>query len=432
MDRQLAIALLLVACQDGSGLGVSATSERGPLHEGNVEERRACLFGEGARPGETLALTQEQVAQIPITHVVVRMQENRSFDHYLGMLPQRGKPEVDGIPEGFTNPDATGLPVPAHHLESTCLEADPPHQWEAMNAQWNGGAMDGFVTTAAVDGSDGHFAMGYYDEPDLPFYYWLARTFAISDRYFASSLGGTWSNRNFLYTGRAHGVKDTFDDVIRHARTVFDQLDDAGVAWAVYNDGHLRQDSLGWEEGHRGVRPLGQLFADLRTGRLPPVVFVETSPWSPEDEHPANDVQPGEAWSRALVVAAMESPLWPQLALFFDYDTAGGLLDHVPPPEACVPSPEEADFDRLGMRVPFFLISPWARPGHVSHQVADHTSVLRFIQLLHDLPALGARDANASAMLDLFDFEGPMPLERPPAPPLAGTGGCASESGPTR
>ena len=153
--------------------------------------------------------------------------------------------------------------------------------------------------------------------------------------------------------------------------------------------------------------------------------FVETGPWVREDEHPANDVQPGEDWSRTIALAAMESPLWPRLAVVFDYDTAGGLLDHVPPPEACVPAPGEEDFDRLGLRVPFFVISPWVKPGFVSHEVHEHASVLRFIELLHDLPALGARDANADALLDMFDFSScTPPLLEPPDPPPAGTGGC--------
>ena len=245
---------VLAAC---SGGGESAPEPCTPLTliEGEREARAACTFAAGDRPASTLGISPEVVAQIPITHVIVRMQENRSFDHYLGMLPRRGKPEVDGIPaSGFTNPDLDGNEVAAFPLPSTCLEADPPHQWDAMNAQWNGGAMDGFVTTAAVDGSDGHFAMGVYDEPDLPFYYWLARTFAISDRYFSSSLGGTWSNRNFLYTGYAHGVKNTFDDVLTDVRNVFDQLDDAGVAWAVYNDGFPRQDT---SAGNRDTRDCG-------------------------------------------------------------------------------------------------------------------------------------------------------------------------------
>jgi len=390
-------------------------------------EREACAFGPGDRAVDTLGLDPATAAAIPITHVVIRMQENRSYDHYLGQLPRRGQPEAEGIPEGFTAPDTEGAEVAPFHLTSTCLEADPPHQWEAMNANWAMGEMNGFVTSAAVDGSDGRYTMGFYDEADLPFTYWLARTFVVGDRHFSDSLGGTWSNRNFLYTGAAHGVKNTFDRVISDERSLFDALDEAGVAWAVYvdGDGFPRQDTIGFTDLTPGVRPFDELLARLEDGSLPPVVFVDTAPGTAHDEHPPYDVQPGERWTRAIYEAARRSPLWPQLALFLTYDTAGGMLDHVPPPEACVPLPGEEDFDRYGLRVPLMVVSAWSRPGYVSHVRHSHASILRFVELLHGLPALTARDANADALLDAFDFGCPAPfLDAPEAPP-AGEGGCA-------
>lgn len=384
------------------------------------------MFSAGATVEETLGIDRTAASSIPITHVIVRMQENRSYDHYLGQLPLRGQPEAEAVPEGFTNPDLSGAEVRPFPLASTCLEADPPHQWDANRAQWNEGALDGFVRTAAVDGSDGHYVMGYYDEPDLPFLYWAARTFALGDRYFAASLGGTWSNRNFLYTGSAHGVKNTFDRVISDARTVFDQLDEAGVAWGVYTDGWLqpRQDTLGWTGDTPGVYPFSTLIERLRDGTLEPVVFVDTAPGSPNDEHPPYDVQTSDRWTRLMYEEARRSPLWPSLALFLNFDNGGGMFDHVPPPEACVPAVGEEDFDQYGMRVPFIVISPWAKRAHVSHDVNSHTSVLRFIQLLHDLPALTDRDANADALLSMFEFACPPPFSESPTPPPGGSGGC--------
>jgi len=126
---------------------------------------------------------------------------------------------------------------------------------------------------------------------------------------------------------------------------------------------------------------------------------------------------------RSIYEAAIASPLWMKLAIVFTYDESGGVFDHVPPPKACIPSPDQTGFDRLGVRVPTMVISPWARPHHVSHVVHDHTSILRFVELLHDLPALTARDANADALLDMFDFNCPT-LQQPPTAPAAGTGTC--------
>ncbi len=369
------------------------------------DQRDTCFFVAGDSAGDSLGISDAR--RIPITHVIIRMQENRSFDHYLGQLPRRGHPDVDGLPADFSNPDTSGAQVTAFHLSATDLEADPPHQWDAMNAQYAGGAMDGFVTTAAVDGSDGHYVMGFYDEEDLPYYYWLARTFAIGDRYFSSSLGGTWSNRNFLYTGSAYGVKNTFDAVISDARTIFDAFDEADLSWAVYVDGTPRQDTLGWRRETAGVRSIGDLFDDLERGTLPQLVFIDTPPGGFADEHPPFDVQVGEQWTREILEAAFDSPLWPSLAIFLNYDTAGGMLEHVPPPGACVPrdDPEDIDFTLLGLRVPFFVVSPWARPGYVSHEVHSHTSVLRFVELVFGIDALTHRDANSDALLDMFDFD---------------------------
>ena len=391
-----------------------------PLPDPQGAARDACAFGPGASVEETLGINPLQRAALPITHLIVVMQENRSFDHYFGRLALAGQPDTDGFPPGFQNPDLGANPVAPFHLSSTCLEADPPHQWVAMHAGWNGGNMDGFVQSAAVGASDGHYAMGYYDETDLPFYYWLASTFAMSDRYFGSALGGTWANRDYLYAGTSAGVMNTGQATIR-VPTIFDALEAAGIEYGVYTDGTVRQDCLGWTNAHRGVGRFSALISALADGTLPPVVFVDPGPG--QDEHPAADVQPGEAWGRDIYTAAVNSPLWSKLAVVYTYDESGGLADHVPPPSACLASPDQSLFDQRGIRVPLMIVSPWARPHFVSHRTHDHTSVLRLIELLHNLPALTGRDANSDALLDLFDFSCPPRLD-PPAAPAAGTSGC--------
>lgn len=379
--------------------------------------RASCAFAAGASTAETLGVDRAVATSLPIDRVIVVMQENRSFDHYFATL-HRTHPEVEAIPSSYVNPDTTGALVAPFRLEGSCLEADPPHQWAAMRAQWNGGAMDGFVRSAAVGGSNGHYAVGYYDESDLPVYHWLARTFALADRHFGSVLGGTWPNRAVLYTGSTHGLQNTGDFTIPDARSVFDQLDDAGVAWGVYTDGEPRQDLMGWSREHAGVASFSAFLAALADGSLPPVSFVD--PAGVQDEHPANDIHGGEEWMRRIVIAAFSSPLWARVAIVLTYDEGGGLFDHVAPPAACMPSPELEGTDVLGHRVPLIVISPWARPGYVSHLTHDHASVLRLLQLLFDLPALSARDANADALLDMFDFSCPPALLSPGEPPMPG------------
>jgi phospholipase C len=408
----------------GAGGGSTGTGEPvcpSPLPEDKLAaERDACMFAKGAKVADTLGLDDAARKAIPITHVVVVTQENRSFDHLYGKLPAFGQTDVDAWPVDYANPDAMKKAVAPFPLTSTCLEADPPHQWTEMHAGWDSGKMDGFVKSAAVSGSDGHYVMGYYDGKQLPFYYWLSSTFAISDTYFGAALGGTWANRDYLYAATSNGVMSTGQATI-NVPTIFDSLDKAGVAWGVYTDGPPRQDSLGWTASHKGVAKFKAFLSALADGSLPPVSFVD--PGGKQDEHPPDDVQGGEAWGRQIYEAALASPLWIKLAIVYTYDESGGLADHVPPPPACIPSPDQKQFNRRGIRVPAIVISPWVRPHYVSHRVHDHTSTLRLIELINDIPALTARDANADALLDMFDFEC-AGMMAPPDAPEAGTKGC--------
>ncbi len=385
----------------------------------HAADRRACMFAEGAHGGATLGVNTTLAAQIPIDHIVIVTQENRSFDHYFATFDHDLS---DPLPATYRNLDDAGHSVAPHHLTSHCLEADPSHQWAAMHAGWNGGMMDGWVASANTSTTDGHFAIGYYDATDHPFYDWLARTFGFSDHHFGDSLGGTWSNRAFLYTGSSHGVHSTGEMTIPSARTIYDALDDAHVTWGVYSSSGIRQDVLGWTTSHVGVHTFNTFLAQLADGSLPAVSYVD--PAGTEDEHPTRDIGGGEQWVRRIYEGAIASPLWPSIAIFVTYDESGGLFDHVPPPAACLPDPTLTEFDRYGVRVPMYVISPWARPGFVGHVPNSHTSIVRFVELRFGLPALSARDANSNAMLEYFDFCQPSFPTGPDAPAAFGLSGC--------
>ncbi len=424
-----------VLLDTGSGLdaGLDGTADGAPPIDATTcptltfndlaeSKRASCTFKKGAKVGDSLSLTAAQRAAIPIKHLVIVTQENRSFDHYFGRLPQAGKADLEGLPSNYTNPDKDGTQVKSYPLASGCLPADPPHQGTAMKAGWNGGKMDGFVKSAATTTNDGHYVMGYYEQVDLPFYYFLAQTFAVSDHYFGSSLGGTWANRDYLYAGTSDGVTATGEKTIS-VPTIYDAMDAAKITWGVYTDGSARQDCLGWKSSHAGLHKFSTFTAALKNGTLPQVSYVDPGGDS-QDEHPPNDIHGGENWGHSLYGAALASPLWSKMAIVYTYDESGGLADHLPPPKACIPSADQTDFDRLGIRVPMILISPWARPGYVSHTTHDHTSTLRLIEALFDLPALTARDANADALFDMFNFNGCAALLKPPTPPAAGKMGC--------
>ena len=141
------------------------------------------------------------------------------------------------------------------------------------------------------------------------------------------------------------------------------------------------------------------------------------------DELPAI-MQVGQGWLAKVTTTLMKSPQWKTSALFVTYDEHGGLYDHVVPPKACAPDdrptlppgkPDEK-FDRYGIRVPFLVISPYAKKSFVGHHVYDHTSIVRFIEAKFTLPAMTRRDANAEAPYDMFDFATPANLGAPLPP----------------
>jgi phospholipase C len=391
-------------------------------------QRASCTFTTGATVATTLGLTAAQQAAIPIKHIIVMMKENRAFDHLLGQLHTEGQPGTEAIPSTFSNKDQSSVVVAPFHEPTTCIASDPGHQWAEMHAQVDNGLMDGFVTSAAsTTGTDGHFVMGNYNNTDLPFYYFLATTYALNDRHFASVRSGTFPNRLFLLLGTADGVTCTGCGYPNaNTPTIFDSLDQKGVTWGAYSQGSLLSGTLAWNLTHANTGTFNTFLSELDDGTLPQVAFVDGLD-NVTDDHPTANVQDGEAWTRTIYEHATASPLWPGLAILWTYDEGGGFADHVPPPnQACIARPvsQDQNFYELGVRIPMVVISPYARPGYVSHVVQEHTALTRFIETVFDLPALTARDANSDALLDLFDFACPPAFLTPPAAPASGLHGC--------
>ena len=383
--------------------------------------RASCAYARGAMPWQTLGEELPLGDEIPIDHWIILMQENRSFDHYFGTMPG-----VEGIPEGTTSPDGSGAPVAPHHLDTYCT-VDTGHSWTASHRQWNGGANDGFVTSNEPNGER---AMGYYDERDLPFYWDLYSTFAMSDHHHCSVLGPTWVNRDFFLAGTSFGLVGNAPTPLDRLPAdggpfvIFQTLERAHVDWRVYYAavpyvyGAFPEWAFAREQRGR-FRDVDHFFDDLDAGTVPAVVWIDPT-WDfsagvdATDEHPHANIQLGQAWVREIITRVMASDLWPRTAIILTYDEHGGFYDHVPPPEACPPDDHLPDsggsmgaFDRLGFRVPLAVISPYSRPGYVSDQVTDLSSIIRLLEARYSLPALSARDANAWPLLDMFDFTSP-------------------------
>jgi phospholipase C len=412
-------------------------------------QRHACAFQAGALATDTVDKNYPSATDIPINHVVVIMQENRSFDTYLGRLVAQGyydsgdfseggkggrgagfshSNQLDGPPPGWSNPDGDGGVVVPHPDDEYCYGVN--HSWEDMHDDYDDGKLDHFVINNDPNGQRSFF---YEDDTVIPFYYSLASTFAVGDRYFASVLGPTWPNRYFMMAATSFGLADNSilgtDTATTPAVQLFSQLEAAGHTWKDYTDGphqelFFRYFGFRSETTPHLKNAKCDLITDIQNGTLPDVAFVmgdETGQTG--DEGPSALPGIGGQWVEGILRALFASSSWKDSAVFFMYDENGGMADHVRPPAACPPdgfAPHDGNgkqlsgaFDTTGFRVPFMVISPYARPHFVSHTVYDHSSVVRFIEDRFGLPAMTARDANAMPPLEMFDFQNP-PFVTPP------------------
>ncbi len=362
-----------------------------------------------------------------IEHVVILVQENRSFDHYFGMLPGvRGFADESAretlFQQGYPVAGFEGQLLP-FHLETGGMAQcfpDITHKWVPQHESWGAGAMDGFVRAhLAVDGAQaGPATMGYYERADIPFYYALAEAFTICDNYFCSVLGPTDPNR--LYTmsatldpeGLAGGPLVETLGVTRPSleghftwTTMPEQLSAAGVSWKVYTGvGGLYDNVLTYFQAYQTNPELAELAfkpfypcdfsADLESGELPQVCWINAS--LNQTEHPGySTAAAGEYTVEKLLRRLRAHPeVWNKTALFLTWDENGGFFDHVPPP---VPPPgtpgeyltvpdvtgDSGGIDGpvgMGFRVPLIVISPFSRGGFLCSDVFDHTSILRFLE----------------------------------------------------
>jgi len=376
--------------------------------------------------------------ETPIQHLIISCQENRSFDHYYGYAPQVQRKGY-GPPPGYTQPDAGG----GKHapFEFTELSTpDPPHWWAAVHDQVDGGKMDGFYEVAQEFIGDGNAAIGYYTAAELPFYYSLFGNSALCANYFCSLLGPTWPNRFYLMAGTSGGITTNgvwgygvFDSPTWPI--ILDLLEDAGVTWKIYSIGYDNvprgdTDNVAvfwsrWAHDPRTTATRHDFVDDCYRKTLPQVSWIVPSFSHGFDEHPPADVSVGMRFQKETINALRRSRMWESSAYLLTYDEHGGFFDHVPPPQV--------DAFGLGVRVPLWVISPFAKKGPVlSAKPADHTSTLKLIERLHGLPTLASvnhqfddstptgpdydtggapappRDGNdaTSDLLDLFDFGG--------------------------
>jgi len=342
-----------------------------------------------------------------IKHIVVLMLENRSFDHMVGFL-QAPDYDIDGVDGTEFNRDSTGEPVKVSSDASYSGDYDPDvaHDFVNVTQQIFGTPnpppravpdMSGFVTSyGAVSGSvpKSHRVMKCFDPKKVPVISTLAQQFALCTRWFSSVPGPTLPNRAYIHGATSVGHVDMTVNWWKETKTVYELLVDHGfTAKIYYTDSTITLTYGGMlaRQAQFFIPDINQFFFDCKKNNLPDYCFLEprfnassgASPMAANDQHPDHDVSEGEQLILDVYNAIRSNPdTWDTTLLVIVYDEHGGLYDHVPPPSAITPdgitsgSPFFA-FDRLGVRVPAILVSPYIDAGTiVDDKIFDHTSVI--------------------------------------------------------
>jgi phospholipase C len=385
--------------------------------------------------------------------------ENRSFDHMLGFLERDGY-GVDGLTGNESipaDPSATGGPDVqvsdgANYRGDFNLDPndqktfiDPNHDVPSVHEQLFRGSPtpdptnQGFVYNYRQQpkNSDDH-AMNIvrcFSPDKLPVITALVKEFAVCDHWHSSVPGPTWPNRLFLHAASSGGhIDNNLHQEDYDIDTIYDRLDDANKSWRIYFHDmpqsvaltHLQKDFI--------IKRRFKLFDDFleaaRVGLLPAYSFIEPRysdflSLKANDQHPPHDVALGEHLIADVYEAVRTSPQWEKTLLVITWDEHGGIYDHVPPPMTVDPDPAASarvnsgfQFDRLGVRVPMVLVSPYISAGQIDSRVYDHTSLLATVEKRFNLSALTFRDAQANTFEDILDLESarqdcPTALQRP-------------------
>jgi phospholipase C len=366
-----------------------------------------------------------------IQHVVIIMQENRSFDEYFGTYPG-----ADGIPAGVCEPDPTTGTCIAPYHDPQDLNFGGPHGAPNATADIDGGNMDGFIAQAekgkncsttdpscspCTDASQSQCidVMGYHDGADIPNYWDYARNYVLQDQMFESDASWSLPEHLYLVSGWSayctnpnnpdsctnaiqspNGAGSALSTTPLYAWTdITYLLHKYGISWGYYvfqgsePDCDDAQDvtcapvkqgpktpgiwnplphftDVRQDNQLANIQTLSNFFTATKAGTLPSVSWV--IPNGTVSEHPPGLVSAGQTYVTGVINAIMQSPDWDSTAIFLDWDDWGGFYDSVDPPPV--------DENGYGLRTPGLVISPYARTGYIDHQVLSQDAYNKFIE----------------------------------------------------
>ena len=379
-------------------------------------------------------------AGLYIKHVVVIIQENRSFENFFAGYPGANAPMYGyGI-----NGQGQRVKIP---LQAITMEApyNLPHSWVAGIRMMDNGKMDGFLKYGPIGK---RAAYSYVQHGEIAPYYQMAKQYVLADAMFPTENGPSWTAHINLVAGTDNiaptkaevdfpsaspddcdskaGTTSSFVNTygIVHWRTgpfpcftqfktMADTLDAANVSWKYYVTKLMNAGIWAPFEAIYDVRygpdwtkdmgvPVQSVLTDITSGHLPSVTWVTST--KPDSDHPGMAGDRGPSWVGTIVNDIGESQYWNNTAIVVVWDDWGGWYDNAAPPQL--------DFRGLGIRIPCLIVSPYAKQGYVSHTQYEFGSILKFIEQVYSLPPLGSTsdgytDVRANSIMDSFDFHSP-------------------------
>ncbi len=360
-----------------------------------------------------------QPTQTPIKHLVIIMMENHSFDNLFGTY---GRLQNGSMAPNLTVPYNLLVHNSAQNLTAvsngTFKTGDPYEGYFNYHADWNNGSMNGFLNNSGPN------SLRYFTSSQMGLEWYFAHQYSIADMYFSSTLSETLPNRLYSLAGFSPVKADqlTPPPYVPYDQTIFNEMDSYGVSWAYYLKtpvlGNYPLDFISGMSSHlSNIGTWGNFYNSVQNGTLPQVSWI--SPISGAaygySQHPPYNMLAGEIWMFYFIHLIMESRYWSNTAIMVTYDEGGGYYDQVAPPKV--------DGHQLGFRVPFILISPYAKENYVSNTIMSHTSILGFIDYNWNMPALNPLVSDSNLMLDMFNFNRPYATGTAIRPPLNFTNG---------
>jgi phospholipase C len=356
-----------------------------------------------------------------IKHVVVIMQENRTFDDMFN-----GYPGADTVQSGSYNGTEIALkPVPLE--QGTDLGHSHTDYWK----DWDNGLLDGFDHF-----TEGTLAYAYVPRSETVPLWTLASHYTLGDRMFQSNTGPSFPAHQYLIAGQADDVADNphpksnvwgCDSAVGakaavigpngtelpgvfpcfNYETVADLMDAKGITWRYYapaagNTGYIWSafDAIshiryGSDWATNVISPDTKVLTDIQNGNLAQVTWIVPDLSYSDHASPVATAE-GPDWVTSIVNEIGASPFWDSTVIFISWDDWGGWYDHVNPPVV--------DNMGLGFRVPLIVVSPYAKRGYISHTTHEFAGFLVYMEQNFNLGSLGTRDATADDLNDCFDY----------------------------